>query len=113
MKKEKYGARIIFNIDFKNDILIEGKDFLTGEILVYGDKKDQFKQLKEEVLNKSESLNDSEKIKLNLVFKQLEDIMTNMSEEIKQQSTSIDKYKVELYYSPSPQYTAIMKKQKR
>ncbi len=113
MKKEKYGARIIFNIDFKNDILIEGKDFLTGEILVYGDKKDQFKQLKEEVLNKSESLNDSEKIKLNLVFKQLEDIMTNMNEEIKQQSTSIDKYKVELYYSPSPQYTAIMKKQKR
>lgn len=113
MKKEKYGARIIFNIDFKNDILIEGKDFLTGEILVYGDKKDQFKQLKEEVLNKSEYLNDSEKIKLNLVFKQLEDIMTNMSEEIKQQSTSIDKYKVELYYSPSPQYTAIMKKQKR
>jgi len=113
MKKEKNAARIVFNVDFNNDIIIDGKDFISSEIFVFGDRKGQIKQIKEDILEKTQSLTDSDKIKLNLVFKQVESIMLEMSEEVMQQKVSMDKYKIELYYSPAPQLTNIMRKQKR
>ncbi len=113
MKKDKNAARINFNIDFNNDIIIDGKDFINSEIIVFGDRKGQIKQIKEEIYEKTKTLTDSEKIKLNLVFKQLESIMLEMSEEVPQQKVSMDQYKIELYYSPAPQLTTIMRKQKR
>lgn len=110
--KEKNGARIVVNIDFKGDIIIDKRDFFTEELFVFGDREEQLKQVKEAILEKTKDLNEIDKIKLTLVFKQLESIMLSMDSEMKQQSTSMDKYTIELYYSPSPQYTSIMKKQK-